>query len=178
MKIFYFLVLLLLFLGCEKSEDKTITTLTDNTWIDYTCKVMSYAIDADGIVHNEYYTSIYRFKDSYIDERIAYYSDNKCQLRLDNYGDRNITYYDLGLENTNNSYEVHKIRIEVDAQDKDAYYAISHDKLCFSKSLYSVKDSYTSSDLNGNIYTLYRSDIDIYPHRSDTIDYENCFIKK
>ena len=162
-----------LFIGCGSNESKEIATLKDNKWISQNCDVTT-QLDQDGNPHYRYYKSEYRFQENIITERVSEYSDKSCINSLNNYHDFNLTYYDLGLKESKNSYEIYDIKIEEHSKEQDAFYAISYDKLCFSKSIYGFNVSETVDDLNGNRYTVHNSGLHIYPSRDNSVDYENC----
>ncbi|SFV69798.1 hypothetical protein MNB_SV-14-1710 [hydrothermal vent metagenome] len=178
-KILLFTVLI--FIGCNSSEEKEIATLKNNTWINPYCQT-SAQFDQDGNPHYTYYKSVYRFKENIISERSTKYSDKNCKTSLHIYDDYNLTYYDLGLKENIDGYEIYDIKIEekssIVSEEKDALYAINHNQLCFSKSIYGNNVTETVSDLNGNLYTTNNSGIHIYSNRDNVIDYENCLIKK
>jgi len=117
-------------------------------------------------------------------ERTTEYSDENCTNSLNKYFDHNLTYYDLGFKENKDGYEIHDIKIEEvssiasQIKEKDALYAINHNQLCFSKSIYGNNIEETLSDLNGNLYTTTNSGIHIYSTRDNSIDYKNCLNKK
>jgi len=177
MKKIILLSITLIFIGCGSSKNKEITTLKNNTWIGQNCDV-STQLDQDGNPYYDYYKSIYWFKENIITERATSYADKDCKNSLDKYSDYNLSYYDLGLKESKNGYEIHDVKIEEHSKEQDALYAISHDRLCFSKSIYGFNVEEQWTDLNGNVYTSNESGLHIYPSRDNSIDYENCLLKK
>ena len=177
MKKIILLSMTLIFIGCGSSENKEITTLKDNTWIGQDCDVTT-QLDQEGNPHYSYYKSVYWFKENIITERATSYADKDCKNSLHKYSDHNLSYYDLGLKESKNGYEIHDIKIEERTKEQDAFYAISHDRLCFSKSIYGSNISETVYDLYGNAYTISSSGLHIYTSQNSNIDYKNCLIKK
>jgi len=173
----------LIFIGCSSSDEKDIATLQNNTWMSTYCQTSTY-FDQDGNPYYNYYKEEYKFNENIIFERTTEYSDENCTNSLNKYFDHNLTYYDLGFKENKDGYEIHDIKIEEvssiisQAQEKDALYAINHNRLCFSKSIYGNNVEETVSDLNGNLYTTSNSGIHIYLTRDNSIDYENCLTKK
>jgi len=173
----------LIFIGCSSSDEKDIATLQNNTWMSSYCQTTT-RFDQDGNPHYSYYKGVYKFKENIIFERTTEYSDENCTNSLNKYFDHNLTYYDLGFKENKDGYEIHDIKIEEvssivsQAKEKDALYAINHNRLCFSKSIYGNNVEEIVSDLNGNRYTTSNSGIHIYLTRDNSIDYENCLTKK
>ena len=166
-----------IFIGCDSNENREITTLKDNTWIGQYCAVVT-QFDQDGKPHHTYYKSLYRFNDRLITAKVSEYSDKDCKNSLNKYSDYNLTYYNLGLKENKNSYQIYDIKIEEDLKEQDAFYAINKNKLCLSKSIYGVNIEENLIDSNGNKYTFTESGLHIYPSRDNIIDYTNCLVKK
>ena len=177
MKKIIVLSMILIFIGCGSSENREVTTLKGNRWIGQNCNV-STQLDQDGNPYFFYYKSVYWFKENIITERVTSYADKDCRNSLEKYSDYNLSYYDLGLKESKNGYEIYDIKIEEYSKEQDAFYAISYDRLCFSKSIYGFNVEEQRTDLNGNVYTSYTSGLHIYPSRDNSIDYENCLLKK
>ena len=167
----------LILIGCGSNEEKSIATLKDNTWIGKTCDILT-QLDQNGDPHYSYYRSVYWFKENIIRTRISSYADKDCKNSLNQYSDYNLSYYNLGLKESKNGYDIYDIKIEERSKEQDALYAISHDRLCFSKSIYGSNISETVYDLYGNAYITNSSGLHIYTSQNSNIDYKNCLIKK
>jgi hypothetical protein len=169
-----------IFIGCNSSDNSEtieVTTLKNNIWLSKICYFTG-RFDQDGNLYKTYHKSTYKFTENKIVEKIEDFSDENCTNSLNSYSDYSLTYYDLGLKESKNDYDIYNIKIEEQTKVQDAFYAISQNRLCFSKSIYAFNVEEQWTDLNGNVYTSTNSGLHIFSTRDNTIDYNNCLIKK
>jgi len=194
------LVSIFMFVGCaNNSEENEVATLQDNIWVSKYCEEVI-IIDVDGIAHNVGSNKkSYQFTDDnqiYVGSNV--YSDENCTEFTGRYApeqlySRSLNYYDMGEIDTNNNYIKHGLRIslsegpiEIDdiknGINKDAFYAIATDRVCFSKSIFAGAPYVYEAgvDTNGNVYSSAYLGffIDSLTDRTDEIDFENCLMKE
>jgi len=187
------LMSIFILVGCgNNSEENEVAILENQKWIDEKCQFPG-LIDENGIVS---YKDIFKFNEV----------DNKISIERENYRDTNCTdlvyintskeywtYYDLGIETTQNDYDIHNMSLEYlpgsvaiddikNGISKDAHYAISHNRVCFSESFFAkpMEILSTNIDSNGNVYTIAIENfyIDNTLNKTDEIDFLHCLVKK
>jgi len=194
------LVSILMLVGCgNKSEEKEVATLEDNVWVSEACEDIV-QIDNNSVVHivgSDKKT--YQFTDDnqiYVGSNV--YSDENCTEFTGRYAPEQLyggsfNYYDMGEIDTNDQYIKHGLRISLsegpikiddikNGINKDAFYAITANRVCFSKSIFTgVPYVYeTTVDSNGNVISSTHLGffIDSFTDRTDEIDFKDCLVKE
>ncbi len=159
--------------------------LINTHWTENSCHVQTY-FDNNGDIHFMYFKETYHFG---VDNKIYIaehnYKDSQCKLKNKDEAHEYYREY-KEIKTVNKSNDLYEIRLEEfrsfaksfsDIRYKDAFFDLSNNKLCFSKSIFTREKEKNESDKNGNTFTSHVSGFYIDESESDEVDYSNCLIK-
>jgi hypothetical protein len=160
--------------------------LLDTSWTNNRCDFES-RFEQDGKVHYTFYKEDYYFSSEnkiYVTQ--DWYKDKKCTINMSSSKHEfYVRYKEIALDD--NVSGLYGIRIEeldtwensfANLKQKDAYFSLKENKLCFSKSIFTNSIETTQFDRNGNAFTSSYSGFRINEKASDEVAYENCLIRK